>query len=261
MKAVSEHIDPDRIYEQIISCILDIGELLLTSGAEIMRCEDTISRLCKSYEFEDVDVFTITSSIVITVTTKEGRIFTQTRRIKSRDTNLDMVARANALSRKICVSPLPPQELKNAVKDLGNEKTYPPLLVFLFYGLIGGSFAMIFNGDFHDAGGGFITALILYLVIRAGKAINLNSILLVGIGSASAALCATLLVDMGIGHNADKIIIGNIMLLIPGLAITTSLRDMINGDTISGMLGFSEAIIKAVSIAVGSAIVLLAFGG
>ena len=35
------------------------------------------------------------------------------------------------------------------------------------------------------------------------------------------------------------------MLLIPGIALTTSLRDMINGDTISGLLGLSEAVLKA----------------
>ena len=115
--------DHERIYEQVISCILDIGELLHTSGAEIMRVEDTIARLCKSYGFIDADVFTITSSIVITVTTQEGRIFTQTRRIKSRKTDLDVVDRANALSRRVCASPLPPDELKAAVNELGKGKT------------------------------------------------------------------------------------------------------------------------------------------
>ena len=52
------------------------------------------------------------------------------------------------------------------------------------------------------------------------------------------------MVGFGLGQNPDKIIIGNIMLLIPGIALTTSLRDMINGDTISGLLGLSEAVLK-----------------
>ncbi len=57
------------------------------------------------------------------------------------------------------------------------------------------------------------------------------------------------MVGFGLGQNPDKIIIGNIMLLIPGIALTTSLRDMINGDTISGLLGLSEAVLKALAIA------------
>lgn len=65
----------------------------------------------------------------------------------------------------------------------------------------------------------------------------------------------------GLGQNPDKIIIGNIMLLIPGIALTTSLRDMINGDTISGLLGLSEAVLKALAIAIGFAAVLMRMGG
>ena len=63
-----------------------------------------------------------------------------------------------------------------------------------------------------------------------------------------------------VGVHPDKIMIGNIMLVIPGIQLTTSLRDMINGDTISGLLNLSEAILKAISVALGFALVLLAGG-
>jgi len=62
--------------EALLACILDMGELLLTSGAEVMRVEDTISRLCHVYGFAKYDVFTITSSIVLTVRTPGGRTLT-----------------------------------------------------------------------------------------------------------------------------------------------------------------------------------------
>jgi len=84
--------------EALLACILDMGEMLLKSGAEVMRVEDTISRLCKVYNFTKYDVFTITSSIVLTVRTLGGRTLTQTRRIKARDTDLGRVAQVNALS-------------------------------------------------------------------------------------------------------------------------------------------------------------------
>lgn len=86
----------------LLACILDMGELLLTSGAEVMRVEDTLTRLCMVYGFAQADVFTITSSIVLTVRTPEGRALTQTRRIRARDTDLGRVERVNALSRRLC---------------------------------------------------------------------------------------------------------------------------------------------------------------
>ena len=76
----------------------------------------------------------------------------------------------------------------------------------------------------------------------------------------SSSAGVLLLVGAGLGVHPDKIMIGNIMLVIPGIQLTTSLRDMINGDTISGLLNLSEAILKAISVALGFALVLLAGG-
>ena len=89
----------------------------------------------------------------------------------------------------------------------------------------------------------------------------MNSILQSLLASAFTAGVVVLLVRFRIGQAADKITIGNIMLLIPGISFTTALRDMINGDTISGLTGISEAVIKAIAIAIGFAAVLVQFGG
>ncbi|MFQ9679692.1 MAG: threonine/serine exporter family protein [Ruthenibacterium lactatiformans] len=67
----------------LLACILDMGELLLTSGAEVMRVEDT-SPGCVWCMVCAGGRFTITSSIVLTVRTPEGRALTQTRRIRAR---------------------------------------------------------------------------------------------------------------------------------------------------------------------------------
>ena len=89
----------------------------------------------------------------------------------------------------------------------------------------------------------------------------MNSILQSLLVSAFTAFVVLLLVHLGIGNTPEKIMIGNIMLLIPGIAFTTSLRDLINGDTISGLIGLIEAIVKAIAIAIGFAAVLVQFGG
>ena len=47
--------------EGFMTCILDIGEMLLKNGAEIMRVEDTLFRLCKSCGFSSAEVFSIPS--------------------------------------------------------------------------------------------------------------------------------------------------------------------------------------------------------
>ena len=247
--------------DEILSCILDMGEALLTSGAEVMRVEDTIMRLCRVYGFASCDVFTITSSIVLTAHTSGGHVLTQTRRIRRRDTDLGRVERVNALSRSLCEAPVPPTQLRAQVAQLRATAQYPLWVRFIMYAVISAAFSLFFGGCMGDALSAAVSGMVLFVSLRACEHMHLNDILLHMMCSALAALTAAGLVALGVGQSADKIIIGNIMLLIPGIALTTSLRDMINGDMISGLLGMCEAVLKALAIAIGCAAVLLQMGG
>lgn len=247
--------------ERILSCILDMGELLLVSGAEVMRVEDTVKRLCTAYGFVRTDVFTITSSIVLTVHTHSGRVFTQTRRIVARDTDLERVANVNALSRKLCSEPVNAQVFRQQLDVIRKGRTYPHWVQAACYGGISAGFSVFFGGTIYDAVAALLSGLVLFGVLQFCRLLKLNSILQSILASSLTALAVVLLISAGIGQHADKITIGNIMLLIPGIAFTNSLRDLINGDTISGILGISEAIVKAVAIAIGFAAVLTQMGG
>ena len=247
--------------EALLACILDMGELLLTSGAEVMRVEDTISRLCRVYGFAKYDVFTITSSIVITVRTPGGRTLTQTRRIKARDTDLGRVEKVNALSRRLCATPAPLEQFQNAVEQLRKAESYPPSVLRIMYIMISAAFSLFFGGTLGDALAGAITGLVLFEVLRLCAPIRLNGTIQCIIASFITGIAAVLLYNLGIGQHPDMIIIGNIMLLIPGIAFTTALRDIINGDTLSGLLGLCEAILRALAVAIGFAVVLLLTGG
>jgi uncharacterized membrane protein YjjP (DUF1212 family) len=75
-----EHKGEDSMEsEQLLTCALDIGEQMLISGAEIGRVEDSIRLICSAYGCHRTDVFTITSSIVVSIEDNNRRFFTQTR--------------------------------------------------------------------------------------------------------------------------------------------------------------------------------------
>jgi uncharacterized membrane protein YjjP (DUF1212 family) len=247
--------------EALLSCILDMGELLLTSGAEVMRVEDTISRLCHVYDFPKYDVFTITSSIVLTVQTPGGRMLTQTRRIRARDTDLGRVERVNALSRRLCANPVPLEQFQNSLDQIRQASGYPAPVLRIMYIMISAAFSLFFGGTLGDAAAGAITGLVLFEMLRLCAPLRLNGTIQCILASFVTGIAAVLLYNLGLGQNPDKIIIGNIMLLIPGIAFTTALRDIINGDTLSGLLGLCEAILRALAVAIGFAAVLLLTGG
>lgn len=247
--------------DAVLSCILDMGELLLMGGGEVFRVEDTLSRLCAAYGFQKINVFSITSSIVLTVECPDGIIKTQTRRIVNRGTNLHCVAQVNALSRQLCANPVSVAEFKEKLDDIRKEKTYPRLIVALSYALISCVFAVFFGGSWMDGLAAAISGLVVFTAQQIIGRLRMNNLLENLLVSAFTALAVVLLVRLGIGNSPAKITIGNIMLLIPGIAFTTSLRDIINGDTISGLVGISEATIKAIAIAIGFALVLVQMGG
>ena len=58
-------------------------------------------------------------------------------------------------------------------------------------------------------------------------------------------------IRVGIGVHLDKILIGCIMLTIPGIPITYAMRDMLLGESITGLFRFVESLLIAASIAGG----------
>lgn len=244
-----------------LSAIMDIGELLLTHGAEVNRVEDTISRLCSAYGFVRSDVFTITSSIVASAMLPDGTTMTQTRRIKDRDTDLGKVELVNGLSRRICENLVSVEVIQAEAKAIRDRKGISEGLKLGMYMLISASLSVFFGGSWRDGLAAAVSGMVLYGTLRYSAALKLNGIIQTMVCSAVTALAVSLLVKAGIGVHSDKIMIGNIMLVIPGIQLTNSLRDMINGDMISGLLNMSEALLKAVSVAMGFAVILLVGGG
>lgn len=247
--------------ERVLFAILDAGELLLTAGAEVARVEDTIRRMAHAYGFARADVLTITASMVVTAQTAEGEVFTQTRRILRRETDMRRIEAINALSREVCRSPLPLEELHARIETIRSMPEDSKWRLPVAYLLIAGSFAVFFGGTWRDGIAAMLCSMVLYAVGRVGARISLQPIVLTVISAAVMCLAALITVKMGLGQGLDYIIIGNIMLLIPGIALVTSLRDMIVGDTISGLLGACEALLRAIAIAAGCALVLMQLGG
>lgn len=247
--------------KQLVSSILDLGEILLISGAEVNRIEDTVTRICQAYGFLRIDIFTITTSIVLTVHTAEDEIITQTRRISRYDTDLNRVSEANNLSRDICKRRPELSYIQEQVARIQISDKYPAPALYLIQAVIAAAFTCFYGGGFLDAVAAAIAGVIMRLVQSLGQRIHMQTFVLTFLTSAATGFAILFLVFLGIGSAVDTITIGCVMLLIPGLAMTTSFRDMISGDIVSGMLGLTEALLRAIAIALGFAFVLMQIGG
>lgn len=239
--------------EQKLNDALDIGEGLLRSGAEVGRVEDTITRILRSQGADRVDVFTITSSIVVTGHFGE-EIRTQTRRVREGSYNMTALTAFNGLSRDLCQGKLTHEDVAVRLQRIAAGPTYGFGISVLCYGMASVAFSLFFGGSFLDAvisgGIGMLIRLMLW---------GMNKLQVPGI--ATTLLCA--IVGGFLGHGVmllgvpcapGKIAIGNIMLLVPGIGMTNAIRDMFTGDTISGLLRFFETLLLGLALAWGFAL-------
>ena len=104
---------------------MEIGEGMLTSGAEVHRVEDSLNRICRAHGAVRVDAFIITSSMVVTVVDGSGESYTETRRISSLGTDFDKLDKLNALSRRICAEKLSVEEIKKELSGIESGKNIP----------------------------------------------------------------------------------------------------------------------------------------
>lgn len=247
--------------EQVLTCALDIGEHMLISGAEVGRVETAIRYMCTAYGCKRTDVFTITSSIVVSVTDWEDNPATQTRRITGTQTNLTRLHKLNALSREICATRPEYDAVQQKLQAICQEKRFPLWMEALASALLAFAFAIFFGGSLSD---GLLASILCFglrfLVWLLQKA-EMNAIFVNAVAACLLSLVAIPLGRLGLCQDVNKVIIGNIMLLIPGIALTNSLRDMISGDIMTGMLRFFDAVLGAAAIAAGYILAAQVLGG
>jgi uncharacterized membrane protein YjjP (DUF1212 family) len=239
--------------EKVVYLAISIGEGLLENGAEVGRVEDTVSRVLAAYGSTREDVFSITSSLEVTAHFGDFRTVTQTRRIQSIRTDMTKVEMLNQLSRDICSAdpPMDPEDAYRRYRDIISGYGSSELMQVLGYALVSGAFTVFFGGDAMDC----IAAACIGIVLKGvdtllNKGIT-NRLLMALLWSLCGGVLANLCTFAGFGHHADLISIGNIMLYIPGIAFTNSIRDLFYGDTITGLIRFFESVILAITIAVG----------
>lgn len=245
---------------KLFNYAIDIGEQMLISGAEVHRVEESINRMCTALGAVRVDVFIITSSIVVTIHTSDGEVYTQTRRVISTSTNFEKLHLLNDLSRSICRKRLSEQEIQEKFNAAVNVKKAPLWLEVVCYALIAGAFTLFFGGSVVEATFSLLVGAVVRLGIFLCNKMFTNKIFDKFVSAVIATFMAYIAVKFGWISSVDKIIIGNIMTLIPGIGLTNALRDLFTGDSISGLLRLIEAALIALAIAAGYFVVAVLGG-
>lgn len=224
---------------------------MLISGAEVYRVEESINRMCNAFGAQRVDVFIITSSMVVTFYTEDGQPHTQTRRVTSTKYDIEKLHRLNNLCREICRKKLSVEEIEAKLQSAVQCERFSSWIELGSSAAIAGAFTFFFGGGFWETLISVFVGAIVWTCTYFTDQVLPNKIFSKFCASAIATLLAFLTVRIGWIPSMDKVIIGNIMTSIPGIGLTNAIRDLFSGDSIAGLLRLVDAMLTALAIAAG----------
>lgn len=248
-------------YDRLLNLTTDLGYQLMASGAEIYRVEESMHRVLNAYGLERPEVFAIPNCIIVSVTTPQAHPITRMRRIPGHGTDIELLERCNDLCRHLCSQVPPLEDAQSLVSAL--ERGYPRYSshqVLMGYGSAPAFFTLLFGGHFLDGLCAFVCGLAVGIcLLYGGRFIGSNSFFRTVVCSTVGSLLSLLLVRLGFGYDVDTVTIGVLMVLVPGVALTNAMREIMAGDIISGLSRTADAILVASAIALGT-VVGLAIG-
>lgn len=241
----------------VLELAMDAGHILLENGAEVYRVEETMKRISNYYGVEFGNFFVLTNGIFAAGGHEADGQYARVKHIPVHPAHFEKVIAANSLSRDIAEGKYPTVEAAreelNRIRSLPNKR---PVHLAFAYAIGSGTFAYLFGGSLVDALIATLAGFILYFFVTLANKNRMSKIVSNALGGGIVTIVCMLFKLLGVGDNFNFMIIGAIMPLIPGLAFTNGIRDIGNGDYISGSVRLLDAILVFVSIAIGVGTVL-----
>lgn len=239
-------------YNVLLDLATELGYRLAMCGAETFRVEESINRILSAYGFSS-EVFAIPNCLTVSMNMDDGKSVTRMKRIGFHGTDLDSVERYNALSRKICALTPAPEEAVQWLHDTEASRRKHPFPIHLLGNFLGAAgFALFFGGKLIDTVCAGICGVLVGAVCHFLDNMKVNPFFRTIAAAFLMAITAYAMGAAGIAANTDAVIIGTLMILVPGLLFTNAMRDIIFGDTNSGMNRIVQVLLTAAAIALGT---------
>lgn len=244
--------------KEILTLAVEIGDTLLRSGGEIYRVEDTLVHILKAFGLKNFDVYVLSNGIFASANENKEDSCSIIRHVPLGDVHLGKIAAINQLSREICEHSCTIEEAWERLFECRALSLPDTKIQCIACGIGCACFCSIFGGTWPDAVCALILGIFLQYLRIDGQKRNTSKFMTNITGSAFLTAGSLIFLKLGLPVLQDKIVIGGIVPLLPGIALTTSIRDLFNGDYLSGAIHLLDALLTAMCIAVGVGFVMIA---
>ncbi len=253
----------DITLNKVAELAIETGRIVLENGGETHRVEEMMHNVCSSFGFEKNESYVTLTGMFLTLKSETGEIVTVIKRIETRQVDLDRISAISKLTHDLkkrnCdpkkdpkYNPMTYDEFNQRLDDIRAKKQYPEWVKYLCGGATPGFFCLLFGGGWLEFSVAFVMGFVITIILKYLTKLHLNAFLLNAIGAGLVVWFAKM-AGLYVGYmNIDKVIIGGIMLLVPGLSITNAIRDTMAGDLVAGTARTVEAMYISAAIATGA---------
>ncbi len=248
--------------DYILDFVLDFSEKMLVCGGTLERTNDTLVRICASYGCKDIQFFSLSCYISLSMKDEEGsRVSGQRRITGTLSTNLTDLSRLNDLSREVCKNHPEPEKLNGMLNEALSGEAYPAYVIWIGEMLAMACLGLINGGTWRDILVILLNSTLLYLGNVYLKRPDVNRIVY-NLGSTFVVgTIAVLLTRVGFVENFYVIAIVNSLMLIPGIVYVNAFRNILCGNEINGILEIFRALLETLAIVGGFILAIALFGG
>lgn len=248
----------NEFQKKVLVTSLFAGELMMKSGAEVYRVEETIIRICKACKIDYVECFATTTGIFLSLDSgeKDDDVQTFIKRIHYNEIDLKKISKLNQFSREFTNTDLSVDDGFEQLKEISDESRYPIPIRILGAVIVGLSLCPLFGGGLIDSLCAGIIGGSIYTISMLIEMLDFPKFIRTFVGCSICAFLAILLYSIGLNPSLGAVITASMSIYLPGVAITNAARDMLSGDMLSGLSRFAEAILLSVGIAGGVGIVM-----
>lgn len=241
---------------KILNVIKLAAQIMLENGGETYRVEETVEYIGNAFNLEEIESIATPTGFYLTINSKKEDSKTIVKRIKNRSINLQKLNEVNEVSRQLCQNAISLDDAIIKLEKIENSAEEHDKFSLFYAAISSAFFSVLFGGGILEFCAAFFIGILVTLISRHFEDIHSSqffSTIISGIVIASISIFITYVTRMG---NYNHIIVGCIMPLLPGLAMTNAIRDTIRGDLISGTARAAEAILTAASLAAGAGVII-----
>jgi len=239
--------------------LLEIGSLLMSSGASTMRIRHTMNRIAHALGF-NIELMITHRALLLTLSDEDGEhLFSRIKRISPHGVNFKMVSGISHMSWNIVDEKWGLEKINKEIDRLKSQAHYPRFILLTCVALADAGFC-------HNIGGGWIEMLIASIATFCGLFVRqefmkkqFNPYICVFLAALTASVIAAASKFIPYEIMTNKALATSVLFLIPGVPLINSITDLIDGNLQNGIIRGINGLMLCFAIACGLLITALIF--